>query len=66
MFGLYAGTDATDVPELMRVVVDRSAAAETITEAEVDRAKAQMKVGLLMALESSAARAEQLARQIFA
>jgi len=65
MFGLYAGTDAIDAPELMRVVVDEIAtAADTITEAEVARAKAQMKAGLLMALESSGARAEQLARQI--
>jgi predicted Zn-dependent peptidase len=32
----------------------------------VDRAKAQLKAGLLMSLESSAARAEQLARQILA
>ena len=67
MFGLYAGTDAADLPELMRVVVDEiAAAAETITEAEVARAKAQMKAGLLMALESSGARAEQLARQMLA
>ena len=67
MFGLYAGTDAADVAELMRVVVDEIAdAAETITEAEIARAKAQMKAGLLMALESSGARAEQLARQMIA
>jgi predicted Zn-dependent peptidase len=66
MFGLYAGTDAADLPELMRVVVGEiHAAAETLNEAEVARAKAQMKAGLLMALESSGARAEQLARQIF-
>ena len=65
MFGLYAGTDAADVAELMRVVVDEiNGAAETLNEAEVARAKAQMKAGLLMALESSGARAEQLARQI--
>ncbi len=65
MFGLYAGTDAADVAELMRVVVGEiNAAAETINEAEVARAKAQMKAGLLMALESSSARAEQLARQL--
>ena len=67
MFGLYAGTDAADVAELMRVVVGEiTNAAETITEAEVARAKAQMKAGLLMALESSGARIEQLARQMFA
>ena len=67
MFALYSGTAATDAPELMRVVVDQlSLAAENLTEAEVNRAKAQMKAGLLMALESSRARAEQLARQIIA
>ena len=66
-FGLYAGTDASDLPELMRVVVDEIVnAAATLTEAEVARAKAQMKASLLMALESSGARAEQLARQMFA
>ena len=65
MFGLYAGTDVIDAPELMRVVVDEIVtAADTITEAEIARAKAQMKAGMLMALESSGARAEQLARQI--
>ena len=65
MFGLYAGTDAIDAPELMRVVVDEIVtAADTVTEAEIARAKAQMKAGMLMALESSGARAEQLARQI--
>jgi predicted Zn-dependent peptidase len=67
LFGLYAGTDAADASELMRVVVDQlAAAAEDLDAKEVDRAKAQMKAGLLMALESSSARAEQLARQIFA
>ena len=67
LFGLYAGTDATDASELMRVVVDQLAAtADDLDAKEVDRAKAQMKAGLLMALESSSARAEQLARQIFA
>jgi predicted Zn-dependent peptidase len=65
MFGIYAGTDSSDVKELMRVVVDETAAAAgSITEAEVNRAKAQIKVSLLMALESSGARARQLANQI--
>ena len=66
-FGLYAGTDETDAPELMRVVIDQIAnATETINEAEVARAKAQMKAGLLMALESSEARLGQIARQMLA
>jgi len=65
MFGLYAGTDAADTSELMRLVVDEIAGtAETISEAEIARAKAQMKAGLLMALESSGARIEQLARHM--
>ena len=65
MFGLYAGTDAADASELMRVVVDEIAnAAETLSETEVARAQAQMKAGLLMALESSGERVGQLARQM--
>jgi predicted Zn-dependent peptidase len=65
MFGIYAGTDAADVEELMDVAVGETAAAAAgITEAEVNRAKAQIKVSLLMALESSGARARQLAGQI--
>ena len=64
-FGIYAGTDDNDAPELMQVVMDElDRAVSTVTEEEVARAKAQMKAGLLMALESSSARAEQLARQI--
>ena len=65
MFGLYAGTDATDMSELMRVIVGEIAGtADTISEAEIARSKAQMKAGLLMALESSGARIDQLARQM--
>jgi predicted Zn-dependent peptidase len=65
MFGLYAGTDVADAPELMRVVVGEIASAvDNLDEAEVARVKAQMKAGLLMALESSSARAEQLARHL--
>jgi predicted Zn-dependent peptidase len=49
----------------MEVIVDQiNEAVETLTEAEVARAKAQMKAGLLMALESCSARAEQMARHI--
>jgi len=66
-FALYAGTDETDAPELMRVAIDQiMLATETLSEAEVSRAKAQMKAGLLMALESSEARLGQIARQMLA
>ena len=55
--GLYAGTDSADVAELMRVVVDEiNATAETVTEAEIGRAKAQMKAGCWMAIEKRGAR----------
>src|SRR3977135_3454305 len=66
-FGLYTGTDPGDAPEMMEVIVDViNEAVETLTEAEVARAKAQMKAGVLMALESCSSRAEQLARHILA
>jgi predicted Zn-dependent peptidase len=65
LFGLYAGTDENDAPELMRVVIDQiENATETLNDAEIARAKAQMKAGLLMALESSEARLGQIARQM--
>jgi predicted Zn-dependent peptidase len=67
LFTLYAGTDQSDAPELMRVMIDEiGGATETLHEAEVARAKAQMKAGLLMALESSEARVGQVARQMLA
>ena len=65
MFGLYAGTDAADASALMRLIVEEiESLAESISEAEIARAKAQMKAGLLMALESSGDRIGQLARQM--
>ena len=64
-FGIYAGTDPADTSELLDVVIAELAdAAEHAGSAEIDRAKAMMKVSLLMALESSGARADQIARQI--
>jgi predicted Zn-dependent peptidase len=67
LFALYAGTDQADAPELMRVVIaEITSATENLSEAEVSRAKAQMRAGALMALESSEARIGQLARQMLA
>ncbi len=64
IFGFYAATAPGDVAELMPVALDCMAeAAATLDVAEMERAKAQMKVSLLTALESSSARAEQIARQ---
>ena len=59
-FGIYAGTDPASSRELLDVVIaELAAAAEKTEAAEVDRAKAMMKVSLLMALESSGARADR-------
>jgi predicted Zn-dependent peptidase len=67
IFSIYAGTDPKDARDLTSVVVDEVvAAAESAGETEIARVKALIKVGLLGMLESSAARADQLARQILA
>jgi predicted Zn-dependent peptidase len=67
IFSIYAGTDPKDARDLTSVVVDELAdVAETASEAEIARVKALIKVGLLGVLESSSARADQLARQILA
>ena len=67
LFGLYAGADAGDAPELMKIVVDEmNKAVHDLTEVEVNRVKAQMKAGLLMAMESCSSRVHQLARHVFA
>jgi predicted Zn-dependent peptidase len=51
----------------MPVALDCIAAATAdLTEAEVQRSKAQLKVGLLAGLESPSARSEQIARQTLA
>ena len=65
LFGFYAGAAKSDMAELMPLSLDCIAkAAQDLSEDEVRRAKAQMKVSLLVALESSGARAEQIARQL--
>jgi predicted Zn-dependent peptidase len=65
MFGLYAGTDTADATDLMRLIVEEIVnAAQTVSAPEIARVKAQMKAGLLMALESSGERVGQLARQM--
>lgn len=67
LFSIYAGADGKDVGELCKVALDCLAkAAHDLSEDEIARARAQMKVSLFAALESSSARAEQMARQILA
>ena len=66
LFGLYAGTGEGEVPELMDVVCEefRRVAAEPMDDDEIDRARAQIKAGVLMSLENTSSRAERLARQL--
>jgi predicted Zn-dependent peptidase len=67
LFGFYAATGEENVAELMPVALDCVAAAvHDLSEPEIHRAKAQMKVSILTALESPMARAEQIARQMLA
>jgi predicted Zn-dependent peptidase len=67
LFGVYAGTSKDDLNELMLVTLDQMAeATETLTETEVARAKAQMKMGLMISLEQPGSRVEQLTRHMFA
>ncbi len=65
LLGVHAATGAEDVDALMPVLVgELERASDDLTEAEVARARAQMRASLLMSLESPAARAGQLARQM--
>jgi predicted Zn-dependent peptidase len=67
LFGVYFGAGEKTVGEAMSVTIDcLLAAAEGLSDAEVGRAKAQLKVSLLMAMESSSARADQMARHLLA
>ncbi|WP_209426339.1 pitrilysin family protein [Pararhodobacter sp. SW119] len=62
---IYAGTGAGQVRDLAELTIDEiRRAAEDVTEPEVARARAQMKAGLLMGLESPSGRAERLARML--
>ena len=65
LMGVHVATGEGDVPELVDVLTAELAkAAAAITDAEVDRSRAQMRAGLLMSRESAASRASQMARQI--
>ncbi|MFQ6018508.1 MAG: M16 family metallopeptidase [Kiloniellaceae bacterium] len=65
LFGIYAGTGVHEVAELIPVVCDQfSRLSGEVTEDEVARARAQLKASILMSLESTGVRCEQLAQQI--
>ncbi len=65
LFGVYVGTGEEDVVELIPVLCQELVKLTAqATETEIRRAQAQVRAGLLMALESSGSRCEQLARQL--
>ena len=65
MLTIYAGTSADEIAELATLTIDEmKRSAEDMSEAEIARARAQMKAGLLMGLESPSARAERMARSL--
>ncbi|TCP62287.1 putative Zn-dependent peptidase [Rhodovulum bhavnagarense] len=62
---VYAGTSGEQLGELAELTMEELArSAQDMTPAEVARARAQMKAGLLMGLESPSNRAERLARLV--
>ena len=64
---VYAGTGEAEAAEIAAVVAgEMEAMAGNLTEAELGRARAQLKASLLMGLERPAGRAEQIAGQLFA
>ena len=65
LFGVYAGTGQDEVAELMPVVCEEIAdVADNVTEAELERARAQLKASILMSRESTSGRCEQLANNL--
>jgi len=65
MMTVYAGTGRDELGELIGLTADEmSRAADDLGEAEVARARAQTKAGLLMGMESVSARAERLAAML--
>ena len=64
-FAIHAGTGAEQVKELVPVVAEEMhKLSQSVTGQEVSRARAQMKAGLMMSLESTTSRMEQLGRQM--
>jgi predicted Zn-dependent peptidase len=65
LFGVYAGTGEKEVESLVPLVCDELlGVAKNATPAEVARARAQLRAGILMAQESTSSRCEQLASQL--
>ncbi|NDW52941.1 pitrilysin family protein [Aliiroseovarius sp. PrR006] len=65
MLTVYAGTSGDDIAALSGLCIDEmKRAASDMSDRELERARTQMKAGLLMGLESPSARAERMARLV--
>lgn len=65
MLTIYAGTGGDQVTDLAHLTIDEiKRAGEDMTEAEIARAKAQLRASLLMGLESPSNQAERMARSL--
>ncbi|ONG47427.1 peptidase M16 [Pseudoroseomonas deserti] len=65
LFAVYAGTGEDQAAELVPVALEELKRVQhDVTEEELARAKAQLRASVLMSLESTGSRCEQLARQI--
>ncbi|WP_424939355.1 M16 family metallopeptidase [Aliiroseovarius sp. S253] len=65
MLTVYAGTSGDDISALSGLCIDEmKRAASDMSDRELERARTQMKAGLLMGLESPSARAERMARLV--
>jgi predicted Zn-dependent peptidase len=64
LFGIYAGTGEDEAAELVPVTLEELARVQLdANDVELRRARTQTKASLLMSLESTGSRCEQLARQ---
>jgi len=65
LIGIHAATSEEHLSTLLPVILaETQKLADGVTASELDRAKAQMRAGLLMTLESPIGRATQLARHV--
>jgi predicted Zn-dependent peptidase len=65
LFGIYAGTGEEEAAELVPALCEETRKLEEgLSPVELQRAKSQLKAGLLMSLESTSARCEQLAQHL--
>lgn len=65
LFGIYAGTGGHQAQELMpALAAELTGLADSVRDTEIESSRAQLKANLLMGLESTGARCEQLAQHL--